>query len=67
MGNQKHIGLRAQERQKLCKRRWLYPQPETVRQVILDECICIDLAPGESAIHLGDRTDGLYGLIDGWL
>lgn len=67
MGNQRHIGLRAEDRQKLCERGWLYHQPEAFRQAILDHCICIDLAPGESAIHLGDRTDGLYGLIDGWL
>lgn len=55
------------DRQKLCGRGWLHRQPETFRQTILDECLAMDLAPGDGAIHLGDRADGLYGLIDGWL
>lgn len=67
MGNSRNIGLRAPDRHQLSSRGWLYGQPQVFRDAILDECVLMELGQGESAMHLGERSGGLYGLIDGWL
>lgn len=67
MGNLKHIGLRAPDREKLVSLGWLHGQLQAFRDAILDECMAIDLEQSESAMHLGERSGGLYGLVDGWL
>lgn len=67
MGNSRNIGLRALDREKLVSRGWLHRQPQAFRDAILDQCLAIDLDQGESAMHLGERSGGLYGLVEGWL
>ncbi|PJN94824.1 hypothetical protein CNY89_12190 [Amaricoccus sp. HAR-UPW-R2A-40] len=67
MGGSKNIGLTAPDRQRLGGRGWLSRQPEAFRDAILDECVAMDLEPGESAMRLGDRAGNLFGLVDGWL
>jgi CRP/FNR family cyclic AMP-dependent transcriptional regulator len=66
MGDLKNNGLSASDRNSLAGRGWLFRQPERFRNAVLDNCVLAELSQGESAIHLGDESDGLYCLIDGW-
>lgn len=67
MGDSRNNGLTDTDRTKLRGRGWLFRQPAPFQNAILDRCVKMELVQGESAIHLGDVSDGLYGLIDGWL
>lgn len=67
MGVSKNIDLTPSDRSKLGERGWLSRQPEAFRNIVLDNCVVMELDQGESAMHLGSEAGGLYGLIDGWL
>ncbi|MDS9467908.1 Crp/Fnr family transcriptional regulator [Paracoccus sp. MBLB3053] len=67
MGNSKNIALTQSDRRTLRGRGWLHGRPLPFADAVLDNCMLLGMERGDSAMHLGDESGGLYGLIEGWL